>query len=147
MASTMIWLVRHGRLLLLGLIVLAPFLPRSAVAQNQNDDRSPTGERELLNQLGDARVYRNDATGNVSLIGATTKQDAIDRPVSLPADASPVAAARAHLSKYGVLFGLRNQAQELQSEEADKAEQAAPLCTFSRYTVTCRYSAESSTCS
>jgi bacillolysin len=104
--------------------------PGATVAQEQPGERSTTGERELLNQLGDARVYRNDATGKVSLIGATTRQDAIDRTVGLPANAPPVAAARVHLSKYGALFGLRNQAQELRSEGADYAGQGRTVVHF-----------------
>ena len=98
--------------------------PGAAVAQEQPE------EEQLLDQLGDARVYRNDATGKVSLIGATSKQEAIDRPAGLPANASPVVAARAHLSKYGALFGLRNQAQELRSEGADDAGQGRSVVHF-----------------
>ena len=123
--------MRHGRLLLLALIALALLLPGAAAAQNQNGAQQPTtGERELLDQLGDARTYRNDATGKVNLIGAASRQDAINRPADLSANASPVAAARAHLSKYGALFGLRNQAQELRSEEADEAEQGRSVVHF-----------------
>ena len=85
---------------LVALSLLCTLAGRGAsVAQEQPEERSSTGERKLLNQLGDARVYRNNATGMVNLIGAATKQEAIDRPAGLPANAPPVAVARTHLSK------------------------------------------------
>src|ERR671916_2651154 len=91
-----------GRSMLLILVALAVLLPGAALAESPNDERSTSVQRELLNQLGDqnARVYRSDTTGNVNLIGSTTKQDAIERPTGLPANASAGAAARAHLSRY-----------------------------------------------
>ena len=116
--------------MLVVLTALVVLIPGAAVAQEQPDRRSPTEDRELLDQLGDVRVNRNDATGNVGLIGATTKQDAIDRPAGLAANASPVSAARAHLTKYGALFSLRNQAQELRSEGADEAGQGRSVVHF-----------------
>ncbi|CAA9384187.1 MAG: Bacillolysin precursor (Neutral protease) [uncultured Rubrobacteraceae bacterium] len=123
-------LLAHGRSILLVLLALAVLLPGAAVAQSQNDDPRPTSpERELLDHLGDARVYRDDATGNVNLIG-TTRQDAIGRPTGLPANASPVAAARAHLSEYGALFGLGDPAQELRAEETDRVGQGRSVVHF-----------------
>jgi bacillolysin len=121
-----------GRSILLILVALAVLLPGAALAQSPNDERPTIAQQELLNQLGDqdARVYRSDTTGNVNLIGSTTKQDAIERPSGLPANASPEAAARAHLSKYGALFGLRDQAQQLRAEGAEEASQGRSVVHF-----------------
>jgi Zn-dependent metalloprotease len=122
--------MRYGKLLILAFIALVMLIPGASVAQEQPDERSTAGGGELLSHLGDARIYRNGATGKVSLIGATTRQNAIDRPAGLPANAPPVAAARAHLSKYGALFGLHNQARELRSEGADDAGQGRSVVQF-----------------
>ncbi len=99
--------VRQGGLLVLALIALALLVPGAAVAQSQEGSRSRGTERQLLNELDDARIYRNSATEKVGLIG-TTRQNPIERPAGLPANAPPEAAARAHLSKLGTLFGLRD---------------------------------------
>ena len=119
-----------GRSTLLLLVALALLLPGAALAQSPEDERPTTAQRKLLDRLGDARVYRSDATGNVSLIGATTTRDAIGRPTGLPANASPVAAARAHLSEYGALFGLRDQARQLRAEEAEEVSRGRSVVHF-----------------
>ena len=114
---------------MLALIGLALLLPGAAIAQDQAASPSPDNEQELLGQLGDARVYRSDATGKVTMIGAD-KQDAIVRPAGLSADASPETAARAHLSEYGVLFGLSDQASQLRTEETSSAGTGRSLVRF-----------------
>jgi bacillolysin len=118
-----------GRGTLLALIGLAVLLPGAAIAQDRDASGSPGNKRELLDQLGDARVYHTHATHEVSMIGAD-KQDAIARPSGLSADASPEVAARAHLSEYGVLFGLRDQARELRTEETRSADKGRSLIRF-----------------
>jgi bacillolysin len=118
-----------GRCALLALIGLTVLLPGAAIAQDRDASGSPGNERELLDQLGDARVYHTRATHEVSMIGAD-KQDAIARPSGLSAGASPEVAARAHLSEYGVLFGLRDQARELRTEETRRADKGRSLIRF-----------------
>jgi Zn-dependent metalloprotease len=118
-----------GKSIVLVLLALALLLPGAAMAQSQNEAPSADRERQLLSQLGDDRVERSDATGNVTLIG-TSKQDAIERPAGLQANDSPVAAARAHLSKYCALFGLRDQAQQLRAEEAEETTQGRSVVHF-----------------
>jgi bacillolysin len=117
------------RSILLALIGLSLLLPGAAIAQDQAPSAPPANEQELLGQLGDARVYRSDATGEVTMIGAD-KQDAIARPAGLSADASTEAAARAHLSEYDVLFGLSDQASQLRTEETSSAGTGRSLVRF-----------------
>lgn len=95
-------------------------------AQNQRSE-----EGQLLRQLDEsaAQVYRHAETGKVRFIG-TTKEDAIGRPAGLAANASPEAAARAHLTRYGKLFGIEDQAQELRAEVAREAGNGRSLVRF-----------------
>ncbi|MDQ3826704.1 MAG: hypothetical protein M3325_13615, partial [Actinomycetota bacterium] len=114
-------------LILIGLAVL---LPGAAMAQDRIGRDSPDNEREILNRLGDARIYRSHATHEVSMIGAPDRQDPIARPAGLSAGVSPESAARTYLSRYGELFGLHDQASELQSEETRSAGKGRTLVRF-----------------
>src|SRR5215207_1952335 len=94
-------LFRRG--ILLVLIGLALVLPGAVLAQDRDGSGPPANERELLDRLGDARVYRSRATDEVSMIGAKDRQHAVARPAGLSAGASPESAARTYLSEYGKL--------------------------------------------
>lgn len=80
-----------------------------------------TGSRtEAQGQEDEAQVYRHAETGAVRFIGAT-KGDDIERPAGLAASASPEVAARSHLDRYGPLFGIEDQARELDTERVTDA--------------------------
>ncbi|MFQ5612324.1 MAG: M4 family metallopeptidase [Anaerolineae bacterium] len=67
-----------------------------------------------LNQAGQGkvRVSHHEQTGKVRFIGATPSAP-IKQPAVLPASATAEDAARGFLAKYGPLFGLSDQANEL----------------------------------
>jgi Zn-dependent metalloprotease len=81
------------------------------------------GSSQQLSQLNSegARVHRHKETGEVRFIGAS-KDNPIDRPAGLPENASPEAAARAHLAELGELFGIHNQARELRAESSNELD-------------------------
>ncbi len=78
----------------------------TVVAQRPNDIYA-----QCLNS-GRARTTLDAESGTLRFIG-TTPGRPIPKPASLPANASPEAAARGYLSVCGSLLGLRNQASEL----------------------------------
>lgn len=119
----------HARVILVVLLGLALLIPGAAAAQSQDDAQQPDRERQLLGQLDDALVHRNDATGEVGLIGASPN-NAIERPAGLSATAPPEEAARAYLSKFGSLFGLRSQSRQLRAEETGEAGGGRSLVHF-----------------
>lgn len=78
----------------------------TVVAQRPNDIYA-----RCLNS-GRARTTLEAESGTLRFIG-TTPGRPIPQPASLPANASPEAAARGYLSVCGSLLGVRNQASEL----------------------------------
>jgi bacillolysin len=61
---------------------------------------------------GSARVSRHARTGEVRFVG-TVPGSPVPRPSGLVGDASPERSARAFLDGYGALFGVRDQATQL----------------------------------
>ncbi len=137
------------RSMLLILVALAVLLPGAALAQSPNDERPTIAQRELLDQLGDqhARVYRSDTTGNVNLIGSTTKQDAMERPTALPANAPPWQPPGHTSPSTARSSGSRIRPNSCAPDKPKGRARAAPSCTSSRCKVACRSSAGSSTSS
>jgi Zn-dependent metalloprotease len=107
---------------LIGIVVAAVLLAVGASSPTVAQQQTP-GSSQQLNQLNSegARVYRHEETGEVRFIGAS-KENPIDRPAALPENASPEAAARAHLAKFGELFGIQNQADELRAEDSQELD-------------------------
>src|SRR5215217_6462837 len=94
------------------------------VGTAETAEQQPTaGSSEVLSQLNSegARVHRHQETGEVRFIGAS-KDNPIDRPPGLTENASPEAAAQAHLAELGELFGIHNQASELRAESSNELD-------------------------
>lgn len=89
---------------------IGPLPARPANGDQQSIAES--GPAPLLQQLGQARISYHAATGQVRFIGAAPGHP-IARSAGLLASAPPQVSARAFLSSYGRLFGLREQAREL----------------------------------
>jgi bacillolysin len=107
---------------LIGIVVGAVLL--AVGASSPTEAQQPTaGSSQQLSQLNSegARVHRHQETGEVRFIGAS-KDNPIDRPAGLPENASPEAAARAHMAKLGELFGIQNQAEELRAEGSQELD-------------------------
>jgi Zn-dependent metalloprotease len=97
--------------------------PEVGAAETAEAQQPTAGSSEVLNQLNSdgAHVYRHQETGEVRFIGAS-KDNPIDRPAGLAENASPEAAARAHLAKLGQLFGIDDQANELRAEGSQELD-------------------------
>jgi len=101
-----------------------PAHPAGAGAAETTETQQPNADSsQLLSQLNSegARVHRHKETGEVRFIGAS-KDNPIDRPPGLAENASPEAAARAHLAELGNLFGIENQASELRAEDSQELD-------------------------
>ena len=134
-------LVGRRGLLLLAVLAFVVALSGSALAQEEEDQRSdsagsqnpnPTSENaRLIAELDEAgaKVEKHSQTGKVRFIG-TSRGRAIGRPDRLAADAPAEPAARAHLARYGKLFGIRDQARELRTEKAKKAGKGRSVVRF-----------------
>jgi hypothetical protein len=111
---------------LLAALVLVLVTPTS-----RTEAQSRVSKEQLLRQLADrgAQVYRHAQTGKVRFI-STTQEHAISRPPALSASASPVAAARAYMAKYGKLFGIEDQAHQLRAEGAEEAGKDRSVVRF-----------------
>ena len=76
-----------------------------------------TAER-LLRAASDGQVsIRRDSAGHTHYVGTAAGQP-VRRPASLARGATATAAARAHLTAYGALFGISDQARQLRVERA-----------------------------
>ncbi len=108
---------------LLALVMGGLALPATAAPLAQTPTQARTAqERALLDELAratdnQATVARHAGTGLVRFIG-TTKDHAVARPSSLPAQASSSSVAAAYLAQYGALFGLNNPSRELSAYRA-----------------------------
>jgi bacillolysin len=107
---------------LIGVVMGALLLAAGASSPTEAQQQAPGSSQQLsqLNSEG-ARVHRHQETGEVRFIGAS-KNNPIDRPAALPENASPEAAARAHMDEHGQLFGIENQASELRAESTDELD-------------------------
>jgi bacillolysin len=93
-----------GSALLIGGSASAGRAPRlSAIA---------TAEKELRARTDGQVTIRRDRTGKVHFVG-TQDGHPVRRPDGLARDLSPGSAARAHIAKYGALFGIEDAAAEL----------------------------------
>jgi Zn-dependent metalloprotease len=96
------------------------------------------GEHQsLINQLkqgtrDQVRITTNAKTGRVSYIGADPAH-AIRQPAGLSGKPTPEKAARGFLSVYGPLFGLKDQAQELQVMRTKQADRGRSFVRFQQY--------------
>src|SRR5215208_2106221 len=112
------------RLPLVALIIVVGALLWAVGASSPTEAQQPTADSsQLLSQLNSegALVHRHQETGEVRFIGAS-KDNPIDRPAGLAENASPEAAARAHLAELGELFGIQNQASELRAEGSTESD-------------------------
>ena len=112
------------RLPLVALIIVVGALLWAVGASSPTEAQQPTADSsQLLSQLNSegALVHRHQETGEVRFIGAS-KDNPIDRPAGLAENASPEEAARAHLAKFGQLFGIQNQADELRAEGSQELD-------------------------
>ena len=128
----------YGRRELLLLVVLASVALLSSSAFAQENQRSapagsqaPSENARLIDELegAGAKVAKHSETGEVRFIG-TSRGRAIGRPDRLAADAPAESAARAHLAKYGKLFGIEDETQELRTEKAKKAGNGRSVVRF-----------------
>jgi bacillolysin len=88
----------------------------------------------LLDTIGQqtgnqASVAYHAGTGLVSFLG-TDPTHPIPQPAALPPDATSEVAARQFLTKYGPLFGVQDQAQELQVMEVQEADGGRSFVRF-----------------
>jgi bacillolysin len=112
-------------------VILAALVLVLVTPTSRTEAQSRVSKEQLLRQLADrgAQVYRHAQTGKVRFIG-TTQEHAISRPPALAASASPVAAARAYMAKYGKLFGIADQARQLRAEGAEEAGKDRSVVRF-----------------
>jgi bacillolysin len=116
--------LRRGLPLVALIIVVGALLwAVGASSPTEAQQQSAGSSQEVLSQLNSegARVHRHEETGEVRFIGAS-KDNPIDRPATLPQNASPEAAARAHLAELGTLFGIQNHASELRAESSNELD-------------------------
>jgi bacillolysin len=114
--------------LLLAVLALVAVLSGSAFAQEPD---APGGDARLIDQLDEAgaKVEKHSQTGEVRFVG-TSRGRAIGRPDRIAADAPAGSAARAHLTRYGKLFGIRDEARELRTEKVKKAGKGRSVVRF-----------------
>jgi bacillolysin len=100
-----------------------PSAPPEVGTAETAQQQQTAGSSQLLSQLNSegARVHRHQETGELRFIGAS-KDNPIDRPPGLAENASPEAAARAHMAELGELFGIHNQASELRAESSNELD-------------------------
>jgi len=96
-------------------LVLVSSLAVGLVPGSASADDLPNNLVQELQELteGRSRVSTHAKTGKVRFIG-TELSHPIPQPAALKASASPEEAARGFLAEYGRLFGLSNQAEELE---------------------------------
>ncbi|HUV45370.1 MAG TPA: M4 family metallopeptidase, partial [Dehalococcoidales bacterium] len=100
--------------LALCLALVFTVVPPTATGSASADDLPDNLVQELQELTeGRARVSTHAKTGKMRFIG-TELSHPIPQPAALKADASPEEAARGFLAEYGGLFGLSNQAEELE---------------------------------
>jgi bacillolysin len=133
-------LVGRRGILLMAVLAFVVVLSGSALAQegNQRSDRAgsrdsnaTTEQARLINELdvAGAKVAKDPQTGEVRFIG-TSRGRAIGRPDRIAADAPAESAARAHLTRYGKLFGIKDEARELRTEKAKRAGEGRSVVRF-----------------
>jgi bacillolysin len=121
-------------LLLLASLLLpaSPSLARFPDASLQGAQQSTT--EELVQQLeqvtaGQVRIAYHAQTGKVRFLGTSLEQP-IPQAEGLRAGASPEQAARRFLDQYGALFGLTDQAQELETMRLRTRDQERSFVRF-----------------
>jgi bacillolysin len=62
-------------------------------------------------------TIRRDSAGQTHFVGTTANRP-VERPATLPRGATATAAARAHLTAYGALFGISDQARQLRLQRS-----------------------------
>lgn len=115
----------------LALTVLSPSL---AQASSSSQQLGPPSNADLVGQIeqatGDAaQIDYHAETGQVRFIGTST-----DHPIGRAAGLAPSAAAeqlaRGFLGQYGALFGLHDQASELETTQSLKGDQGQSTVRF-----------------
>ena len=142
------WIIHQTRVLsgrraslLLAVLASVAVLSGSAFAQErdqrteragtQDSNATSSGHARLIGELDEAgaKIQKHSETGEVRFIG-TSRGRAIGRPAGLAADAPAGSAARAHLAKYGKLFGIRDEARELRTEKVKGAGKGRSVVRF-----------------
>ena len=73
---------------------------------------------QALRAASDGPVtIRRDSAGHTHFVGTAANRP-VERPATLPRDATGPAAARAHLTAYGALFGISDQARQLRLQRS-----------------------------
>ena len=88
-----------------------------------------TAER-ALRAASDGQVsIRRDSAGLTHWVGTAAGQP-VRRPATLPRGATATAAARAHLTAYGAIFGISDQARQLRVQRATALGKGESLVRF-----------------
>ncbi|UCC87827.1 MAG: M4 family metallopeptidase, partial [Anaerolineales bacterium] len=116
------------------LLMGVPAVPASARPPEQGPPPPPISDAALLEQLrqesvGLVRVSHHAGTGKIRFVG-TSPGRPIARPTALGAGISPEEAARGFLGTYGQLFGLKDQARELEVIRAKSADRGRSFVRF-----------------
>jgi bacillolysin len=91
--------------------------PSSSAPSPSVGNDAVTAER-LLRASSDGHVsIRRDSAGHTHYLGTAVDQP-VRRPASLPRGATAAVAARAHLTSYGALFGISDQARQLRLQRS-----------------------------
>jgi bacillolysin len=87
-------------------------------APSPSTGNAATSAERLLRASSDGPVtIRRDNAGHTHFVGTAAGRP-VQRPPTLPQGATTAAAARAHLTAYGALFGISDQARQLRTERA-----------------------------
>lgn len=100
--------------------------PVSAAAPTTSD---PAAER-ALRAASSGPVTISRGTDGVARFVGTTAGKPVRRPAGLAASATAETVARAHLARYGAIFGLRDQASELRSQRVTRAAANQQIVRF-----------------
>jgi bacillolysin len=88
----------------------------------------------LLRASSDGPVtIRRDSAGHTHFVGTAANRP-VQRPATLPRGATGTAAARAHLTAYGALFGISDQARQLRTERATALGKGQTAVRFQQLT-------------
>ena len=101
----------------------------TAVAQTGAPAQAQLEQRLLDGTGGRGRIEHNRASGRVRLFG-TEATHVLPKAPGVPANASPEAAARGFLASFGTLFGVDDQARQLQVRRTAVADQGRANVRF-----------------
>ncbi len=109
------------------LLLLLSLIPAAVLAENP----TPGTTIEMLSQQsgGPVQAAFHAKTGKVNFLG-TALDHPIPQPAPLSEDATPEHAARQFLGAYGEIFGLVDQAQELQTIRVTEADGGRAFVRF-----------------